>query len=507
MKPRQRRTLPKCDPVIASADKPQQKMLPDSSVIELLRSGRMSDSVILLEDEVFDANDSFLQPDLGPAVHALAGHVAAADGKKSNESSEAEEKTSEDDDVKFLMLENATRVALLITRSFANCQLSLNGELQLRHFFIKSKEEDMQRIKTGIFSKFHEKEDSYPNALAEDENPRGGGAANRHLSEKKIPESSTLSENEKNAGEEFVDSGESLLSVQPSTNARRRYEGLPRRILLGIVNLTPAAWHLQDKKQQGCASEEIFLILGKLLYSVFSFGKSIPSDWLPSTRFDREKPSNIGYASMLDGDHDYPTGRSFQRLRMAEISIFSRLIGSRDDNFPVSICRLLSDIMADDQPSLLSFQDVTQDLEQMISRPQIFLHDSYNSPHSTEEPYRSEMFGQKYYGRKEEISILMDVANQMKQSSSNNYKHSQHPQHGGINAVFISGIAGSGKSNLVHGVAETLSNSGWIVAKAKFIRGMEHASRMVISSLFDQLVIFLVRMKENKKQLDAAYRY
>ena len=48
----------------------------------------------------------------------------------------------------------------------------------------------------------------------------------------------------------------------------------------------------------------------------------------------------------------------------------------------------------------------------------------------------------------------------------------------GAEAIFISGIAGSGKTHLAHRFGTFLSGSGWIVVKAKFERGTEHSSQV-----------------------------
>lgn len=48
----------------------------------------------------------------------------------------------------------------------------------------------------------------------------------------------------------------------------------------------------------------------------------------------------------------------------------------------------------------------------------------------------------------------------------------------GTNAVFVSGLAGSGKTHLAQKVGTFLSNLGWIYAQAKFERETEHGSQV-----------------------------
>jgi len=233
---------------------------------------------------------------------------------------------------------------------------------------------------------------------------------------------------------------------------------------------------------------EAMRILGNLLYSIFSQGKSPPSDLMATTALPLHKPTA-----------DF-NRRSSKTSRMAERSLLSKLIGS--NAFPVSICTLISDMVdtgSNGQFScpFKSFDAIIQELEQMIYQPETFLHDPCSPWGVPLQP----KFGETYHGRDREIANLKRVIIQMEKSL--NQPKLGLNNSGCLDAIFVSGIAGSGKSHLIQAVRETLS-SKWIVAKAKFERGKEHTSRTIVSSMFDQLIFSLVRMKENGNPSDAA---
>ena len=46
---------------------------------------------------------------------------------------------------------------------------------------------------------------------------------------------------------------------------------------------------------------------------------------------------------------------------------------------------------------------------------------------------------------------------------------------------------------------------GWIVIKTKFERGKEYASRRIVSALFDELIAYLIRMKDGGNPTDIEY--
>ena len=242
----------------------------------------------------------------------------------------------------------------------------------------------------------------------------------------------------------------------------------------------------EEQQQQHPTPKQI---LGKLLYSIFSMGQSPPSDLFVAGTISPQPSNGAGGSGA-----DHSSSKSF---RSAETSLFSELIEAK--LFPVSACRLLSDLIdigpdgKADSP-VRSFEEVIQDLEQMMSQPQIFLHDPYY-PQGVPPP---PIFGRVFHGRKEEITTLLKTAVQIEKEDGESAKF-------GVESIFVSGIAGSGKSVLVHTVANHLDSRGWMVIKAKFERSTEHASRGIISAMFDSVISHLARKKEGGVPSDVEY--
>ncbi|KAL9189379.1 hypothetical protein ACHAXT_009054 [Thalassiosira profunda] len=214
--------------------------------------------------------------------------------------------------------------------------------------------------------------------------------------------------------------------------------------------------------------------LGRLLYSVFAGGEPPPPDLLA------ESSSPKGELDIME--------QLARRFRSMDESTFSKLV--EGGKFPVSICRLLSDLMSETESTFASLGDVARDLEQMLSNPRVFLHDSDST---------APVFGRANYGRKRESLALLEVTRRMADSTNRSSNFDV------VETVFVSGIAGSGKSRLVHALGDALQSSGWVVIKAKFERGLEHASRRILSAMFDQLISHLVTMKQSRNPSDVAY--
>jgi len=360
------------------------------SVAEFLKSGHLSDQIVLPQE------------DNQVAANTAIGQMA--------KTAELVEKTK---------LENAARLALLLTRLFATRLADIYmGSIQLDDFIIVLKEE---------------------------------------------------------FGNENI--GSQLSS-----------DSMPIKFILqmNLSSLTKSADRLPLHSDMSAMK-----LLGTLLYSIFSAGESIPSDFLAQLApRPQEKASN--FASEVEEMF----GRSPKSFRGADKSVLSTLFEC--NVFPTSICHLLSGMIVQNKSvsSFDSFEEVVHDLEQMISQPQIFLHDSTFSQEATTQP----LFGQANYGRQEQMNILIEVTNRMKQSSHQSKLGSLNS---GVEVVFLSGIAGAGKSHFVQVFGENLG-SGWTIIKGKFQRGKEHASARIMSSMFDQLIANVVKMKESGRSSEVA---
>ena len=290
--------------------------------------------------------------------------------------------------------------------------------------------------------------------------------------------------------------GETILidgSEQPQgENSGRSTEfGLQAITLYGIDIIFPTRMNGVQQQHLQAVMDIPMKILGKLLYTVFSRGESPPQSILLAAS---EKVSSLDGVMdlMLDtlgeGIYERPSTRTGCKR-----SVFSQLVDS--ESFPLSISRLISDTIDQDSfgdHQFISFEDVIQELEQLLSQSSLLLHDNI-SPGTPRPPV---IFGQVPFGRDEEVAKIIKIAAQMKQTS--------REANFGVEAIFVKGIAGSGKSQLVRTASDYLSNLGWVLVKAKFERGAEHNSRGIISSMFDGILSHLVEMKHKGSPSDVS---
>ena len=237
-------------------------------------------------------------------------------------------------------------------------------------------------------------------------------------------------------------------------------------------------------------------LLGILIYTVFSQNNVLrsPLTHQKSAPYGA-KVTDCGY------NNDVEISDSSKIRKSKESSLFCDLLET--GHYPVSVCRLLSDMIdvgdsgKADSP-FTTFDDVIQDLEQMSFHPRLFLYDPENGYYSS-----NILFGQRYYGRKAEVTKILEVSTRLETKNSVNQEGPLPSE--GAEAVFISGIAGCGKTHLAQNVGDFLNSIGWIVLTAKFERCLEHGSREIVSSLFDTLVADLMAMKSGNNEADVEY--
>ena len=203
----------------------------------------------------------------------------------------------------------------------------------------------------------------------------------------------------------------------------------------------------------------------------------------------------------------YLPQRTNKRMHKEEKSLFSELI--ERGHPPISICRFLSDMidigidgMADSPYTTL--QDVIHDLTQMSTDPELFLY-------NPEEGFSSNLrFGVGCYGRESQVARILGLASKLEEESNTEQDPASSPSSvdDKMQAIFVSGIAGSGKSFLAHTAAKCLKirgRSAWIVLGAKFEMANQHESRNVVSSVFDTLVTDLSKMRDGGVKEDIEY--
>ena len=421
------------------------------SVGELLRSG-LSDDVLLLKDEA-----------TVPPTHPV--FIAAHNPLPSHGVEQCQSHQTR-------AMENAVRLGVLVTRSFVNF---LDNSLSEG-----SNQEDMLQLLATL-----KPDDMFIKIEQNNSPPAGDGGKYPSPADQGKGEIQTKAQNclpIKNNGDD--------ISSSPADQNDGELQQMKTFILHGMDIIVPPKNEGIDQQERQYHSYPPIQILGKLLYSIFSIGKSPPSNlFIEGEAKTTRRASDVS-----------ETSRHSKSPRPTEPTLFSRLIETK--SFPISICRLLSDLI-DIGPSgtadspFTSLEEVIQDLEQMISQPQKFLHD----PHH---PQAAPIFGQVYHGRKEEIDALLKVAVKMMEHEP---RENEAPYNcfSGVESIFVSGIAGSGKSALVQTVEGHLSSLGWITIKAKFERGMEHASRGILSLLFDEVISHLIRKKKGGSKSDANY--
>jgi len=147
----------------------------------------------------------------------------------------------------------------------------------------------------------------------------------------------------------------------------------------------------------------------------------------------------------------------------------------------------------------------------MINTPQIYLYNQTQEFYSINTLDEKFKIGQGYYGRVNELTDILKIANGIiaakeaaapqgngSQEKGGALSDMQEETTSNVDVVFISGSAGSGKSKLVQFVSDYLENMGsWMTLHIKFKRGLEYESKLLLSSLFEKLVTNLISMKNN----------
>ena len=416
--------------------------------------------------------------------------------------------------------ENAARLALLVTKSYISFLSEFSGEYGNSNSNNSNGEgefceEVLRHISSLQLGDFFASLDE--TTLKKRDNGDGGRAGSSASGEVS---------NENGHGENGTSSNSSNL-IQKIT-------------LLGIELIAPARVssprdnHYEDQNEQQVTKQASSKqILGKLLHSVFSLDGDTPttsyndlfSEFNSSDQQEQQEGEPADDFEDKKFDYQHQLSKTFRSTDTT--TLYSKLLESK--SYPKSVCRFLADLIDPNNadPPFDSWEDVTRDLEQMVNYPQLFLHDPMAIICSTstgagivpqtQQNQTPPVFGQVYHGRKEEIATLLGIAVQMEHGSgggiggteeqgSTTKPSSGGSGSGGVEAVFISGKAGSGKSQLVHTIEDHLSCLGWIVTKAKFDRSTKQtSSRGIISSMFDKVIQALIKLKEGNNPCDVQY--
>ena len=149
--------------------------------------------------------------------------------------------------------------------------------------------------------------------------------------------------------------------------------------------------------------------------------------------------------------------RKKQPRRVTKEDVNSHYTTLEDAGLPPSICRLVSDMLENDNDSgglfrndrsIASFSDAVYDLQQMVDDHNSFLHDSLIF---SLEP----IIPVKLYGRNDELLQCLEVACAIgqREGESTRMGHSQ-------SAIMVSGFSDCGKSFFVEEVGMQLKKKG-----------------------------------------------
>ncbi len=246
--------------------------------------------------------------------------------------------------------------------------------------------------------------------------------------------------------------------------------------------------------------------LGELFLLLFSKRKSEPSRILGGAHFlgpqvgklslGEDSTHVIKLFGIDEGESLRPSEKRTDRSigvstrkttkRSVSASSFLRNLG-----LPVSICRLVSDLLEADNDELRSdstfscLEEVQSELSQMNERKHQFLFDR-TCP--TEALKETKLFqigeNDALFGREREIETLLHVVDRVTSQSN---RPAEHNIFNGITqlpreAVFISGHSGSGKSSLMNKVTDRCRGSNWFVVDCKFDQQVD--SLMIVSMSF-----------------------
>ena len=142
---------------------------------------------------------------------------------------------------------------------------------------------------------------------------------------------------------------------------------------------------------------------------------------------------------------------------------------------PISICRLVSDLLdAGNQSDLAPDSAITSlgqalsELTQMKEHPTHFLFDCTCPEQATKRMYLFRSIDQKLYGRDSELIILNGLMQKIADHDSSDKRDSGFL----CEAAFLSGHSGSGKSSLMHNILHSCESNDWFVLSCKFDRKM-----------------------------------
>lgn len=252
------------------------------------------------------------------------------------------------------------------------------------------------------------------------------------------------------------------------------------------------------QNQQPFSERSACHALGEILLELFSRGQSRSRVFPRQRANDHHRQQEGDFAQLNLGDGDIlviPPSRKKQQLGTNDatgVKDFLLSIG-----LPLSVCHLVSDLIDSDSAgdfvsdtTIQSLEEAEFDLIRMKNLPDRFLFDRTLAQKALDdsELFKTADIGVNLFGRGVEMDSLREAANRVLNHMNNhNQGRGDGHQHQGVlcEAVFLSGIAGSGKSSLIRHLLTSLSGSAMFVVNCKFDRQVTP-----LLSVSDQLVWF-----------------
>jgi len=237
--------------------------------------------------------------------------------------------------------------------------------------------------------------------------------------------------------------------------------------------------------------------LGKLFLLLFSKRKSQSSWILEGAHFQRPEIGKIALGGNSTNDIKLLGIEEGESLSLTEKRInrsnevstrksTKRTVSAssflRDLGLPVSVCRLVSDLLEADNDELRSdmafsfLEEVEAEMLQLSEHKNQFLYDRTCPTRALEDTTLFQIGGDDaLFGRELELDTLLNALDRVASESNNTQ---QHNIYSGITklpreAVFISGHSGSGKSSLMKKVTHRCRESDWFVVDCKFDEQMD----------------------------------
>ncbi len=198
----------------------------------------------------------------------------------------------------------------------------------------------------------------------------------------------------------------------------------------------------------------IFRQVGILFYQLFARGESPELSSDGNSEEKEEKEENEGQSPR-------------KQIRLSGVG---ESLSEKD--VPVSLCRLVSDLIdpeENDGTPFVSLDEVFEEVKQILDRPDIFFHDVNWLD-----------FSSGLIGRSDEMQRLHEEAASVQISAGELANR----------LVLLKGYPGSGKSYLASNIQGEISESGWLYVHTKFDRFVQNPL-LTIASSFDELLASL----------------